>query len=264
MSGFDVDWLTLREPADHEARDAGLLRAARARLEAAGGGRVVDLGSGTGSTVRALLPGLSSRPSWCLVDNDPVLLAAARTRLSDHDVETVEADLMAIETLPLGGADLVTASALFDLVSRGWLVRFAEALAAQGVGLYAALSYDGRIRFDDRHIADDAVEAAFNAHQVGDKGFGPALGPESPGALREAFEAEGFAVEDADSPWRLGPGPLRTQFLEGVAQAVAETERVESGLLQDWLANRISSPAHVVVGHRDILAMPAGRSGRGK
>ncbi len=264
MSGFDVDWLTLREPADHAARDESLLRRVRETLNADGGGRVVDLGSGTGSTVRALAPGLSVRPSWRLVDNDPVLLAAARARLCDHAVETVEADLMDIEALPLDGAGLVTASALFDLVSRDWLERFAAALAGRGIGLYAALSYDGRIGFEDGYPADEAVVRAFNAHQTGDKGFGPSLGPASPQGLRDAFAAEGFAVEEADSPWRLAPGPLRAQFLSGVASAVAETGSVETGTLRGWLSHRQVSGGSILVGHRDVLATPPDRSSRGK
>ncbi|MEO9788899.1 MAG: methyltransferase type 11, partial [Aurantimonas coralicida] len=57
MSGFDTNWLDLREPADGAARDTGLLQGAVAWLEGAGDAPLaVDLGCGTGSTLRAVSP----------------------------------------------------------------------------------------------------------------------------------------------------------------------------------------------------------------
>jgi trans-aconitate methyltransferase len=75
--GFSAEWLALREPADHAARDAGLLMAA---ARAAGDSAViVDLGCGTGSTRRAfgeLLP----HADWRMVDGDADLLVRAGER----------------------------------------------------------------------------------------------------------------------------------------------------------------------------------------
>ena len=45
--GFSADWLALREPADHAARDGDLLAAAAQ----VAGAVIVDLGCGTGSTL---------------------------------------------------------------------------------------------------------------------------------------------------------------------------------------------------------------------
>jgi hypothetical protein len=52
---------------------------------------------------------------------------------------------------------------------------------------------------------DEAVTAAFNRHQRGEKGLGPALGPEAGERGAVIFEAAGFSVTTAESPWRLGP-----------------------------------------------------------
>ena len=76
-----------------------------------------------------------------------------------------------------GPVDLVTASALLDLVSETWLERLAVETAARSIPLYAALSYDGRIELTPPDPLDAAIVAAVNAHQRTDKGFGPALGP---------------------------------------------------------------------------------------
>ena len=70
---FDADWLELREPADRAARDSGLLAAAAGYL---GGALALDLGCGTGATVRAF----GGVGRWRLVDADPALLEIAGAR----------------------------------------------------------------------------------------------------------------------------------------------------------------------------------------
>ncbi|MEL7014277.1 MAG: class I SAM-dependent methyltransferase, partial [Pseudomonadota bacterium] len=74
--GFDPEWLALREPADHAARDATLLGRA---VTAAGPAPVIlDLACGTGSTLRAVAPHMQVHAVWRLVDNDLALLEHAR------------------------------------------------------------------------------------------------------------------------------------------------------------------------------------------
>ncbi|WP_062013618.1 class I SAM-dependent methyltransferase [Aureimonas sp. AU4] len=259
MSGFDTRWLDLRERADHAARDGALLRAAAAYLAAGGEAPLaVDLGSGTGSTLRAF-GSLAEAARWRLVDNDPRLLEAAASRLSGFGaVERVEADLTRLSASEIEGARLVTASALFDLASRSFVEELAALLAERRVALYAALNYDGAMRWDPPLPADDEVVAAFNRHQTGDKGFGPALGYGATEALREAFARQGFEVRLARSPWRLGPGDeaLHALFLEGVVAAVAETGAVEPARLADWAARRRAAGPFCEVGHWDVLALP--------
>ena len=86
MSGFSIEWLNLREVSDHRARDKDLLKAAVDWLNnlKAKDKVIVDLGSGTGSTIRGLQRYKTLTPSvqWRLVDNDPELLAEAVHRHS--------------------------------------------------------------------------------------------------------------------------------------------------------------------------------------
>ncbi len=246
---FDATWLDLREPADHAARDTALLIAARAYL---GPGLGVDLGCGTGSTVRAFGGG-----RWRLVDLDPDLLAFAAKRCPG--AEMVTADLGDVDGLPVADARLVTASALFDLVSRDWLEAFADRMAEGRLGVYAALSYDGVMTWVPARPDDAAVTAAFNAHQGGDKGFGPALGPAAGPALAEAFGARGYVVRMAESPWRLGPGQraLAEALVEGIADA--------AGAPAWGQARRAASAVSACsIGHWDVLALPGAPSAQSK
>lgn len=252
---FVLEWLDLREPADHAARDGGLLDAAADFLTAAEAPLAVDLGAGSGSTLRAFGE-RAAGARWRLVDRDRGLLAAAVER-GGSGVEVVEADLLGVDALPLAGARLVTASALFDLVSAAWVERFVDRLAAEGIGLYAALSYDGAVVWDPELPEDGAVLAAFNAHQRGDKGFGPALGPEGGRHLARVLAGRGFSVAMAASPWRLGPGEreLQAALAEGIAAAVGERAAAWGQARREAAMAGVSS---CTVGHVDVLALPEG------
>lgn len=271
---FDPAWLALREPADHVARDPALLAALAEALADRPAIEVVDLGCGTGSNLRAVAPHLGPVQAWRLVDHDPALLAAARERLAawadtcSSEGETlvlrigvcrlrvrfVEVDLAGSPDAGITGApDLVTAAALFDLVSPDWIARFVGLLPA-GAAFYTALTYDGREAWTPGHPADEAVHAAFLAHQRRDKGFGPSAGPEATALLARALRHAGRAVHEAHSPWRLPPGPLAAALARGIAEAARETGLVEPGTAAEWARARES--AACIVGHRDLLALP--------
>lgn len=273
--GFDPDWLALREPADHAARDPAL-RAQAAALVAEGQAVIVDLGCGTGSNLRALAGSLPARQSWRLVDHDPALLAAARAALSawadtattggdgalalvrggqSLTVQFLQADLTADLAPVLEGAQLVTAAALFDLCSATWIDRFAAALAARRLPLYTALTYDGIEHWSPPHPADAEVLAAFLLHQRRDKGFGPSAGPAATQALADAFASRGYGVVRAPSAWRLGPAQagLVASLAAGIATAAAEAG-VDPAAATAWAAARQAASA--VIGHEDFLALP--------
>lgn len=249
--GFSADWLALRDPADRAARDDALAR--RAARAAGPAPLVVDLGCGTGATWRALAPHLPGTARWRLVDNDPALLSLASAAAGDR-AETLQADLSDLAALPLGDATLVTASALLDLVSEDWLVALVRRLR---VPFYAALSYDGRMDWTPGDPRDGAVTAAFNRHQRGDKGLGPALGPDAADRAAAILRAAGFTVHLADSPWRLGPdmAALQRDLTRGIAQAASEAGEAQADA---WGRHRDAHAATTtcLIGHIDLLALP--------
>lgn len=260
--GFEADWLALRAPADDRARDEALRARSLAFLASRAAPLIVDLGCGAGASLRALAPDAPADARWLLVDNDPALLTRASSLASElgQAAQTLELDLAApkkpdaasLETA-LGGADLVVASAFLDLVSATWLARLVEALPARSA-LYMALSYSGKMHFDGERSDDSSVVAAFNAHQAGDKGFGPALGPKAAEALAEKLEGAGRKVALAPSDWRLSAttdAALIAELTGGIASAVAEMGVDSAG----WRAARRDAGG-MVVSHLDIYASP--------
>src|SRR5690242_14977938 len=144
---FSASWLELREPHDRRARNATVLDAVAKAFADHPAVAITDLACGTGSTVRALSPRLKARQSWRLADNDLSLLARTpQSQPPDLMITTTPIDLQRdLEAALDGPADLITTSALLDLVSEAWLDRLAVEAAARRLPLYAALSYDGRV-----------------------------------------------------------------------------------------------------------------------
>lgn len=263
---FSSDWLSLREPADRAARDSVLCRRVADRLGRQESCRIVDLGAGTGAGLRWLAPSLPVAQEWWLIDHDPELLARWSTMSTLPAVVSVHTrqfdltrELDRVEAL---APDLITASALLDLVSGEWLDRLSRLCERTGAALYCTLNVDGTLIWTPALAADAWVNASFNRHQRGDKGFGPALGATAVEQLAERLHALGYRVEIAASPWRLGPEQCELQqaLLDGYRGVVEELEPGAPWLV-DWLAERRAligaAGAEHRVGHRDLFAWPS-------
>jgi len=280
MTGFSAQWLALREPADHRARDVSLrdkvahdlAHLARVRP---GPINIVDLGCGSGSNLRALAPHLPATQHWALVDYDPALLSAAKAALMqwadkivseqetlvvlkngkhisiDFLCEDLSSNLEAVLSRPM---DLLTAAAFFDLVAESWLERFCSFLSAP---LYTVLTYNGQEVWSPPQPTDAAMLNAFHAHQQTDKGFGAAAGPTAAGVMERLLKARGFAVSSAQSPWKLNASDrnLIEQLAIGSAGAVLETKRVSVEEVSAWKQSR-SLAQTCEIGHTDLYARP--------
>ena len=276
---FDPAWLALREPVDHRSRAAAALSLLASAWQAGGWSRIVDLGSGTGSNMRYLTPRLPGIRHWTLVDHDAGLLERAAAP-EGAEVTRVVGDLAArgLEAIPESRANLVTASALLDLVSKDWLGALAAACRDAGSAALFALNYDGGIQWqaaqDDPRPDDDSddgiIRRSVNAHQRRDKGLGRALGPMAGPTAEMTFRAAGYRVWLLPSPWRLGPadaelaralvGGWETAAVEQL-RAAADDEAAVARQVRAWAERRCatieSGRFGLMVGHLDLLALRA-------
>jgi hypothetical protein len=264
---FSAQWLALREPYDRQARNVDVLDGVAAAFRGRTSIAVVDLACGTGSTLRAISNVLPARQNWRLVDNDLGLLAHAATLGRPPEITLAARTVDLVRDLEIaldGPIDLVTMSALLDLVSADWLDRLALEAAARRLPVYAALTYQGTIVLDPIEPADLEIIAAVNRHQRRDKGFGPALGPEAALRTVKSFERVGYVVRSGASDWRFGTGDrtIQSAILDGWAGAVRELGQLEDATIAAWLARRQDMVAEgrssMRVGHTDVFAMPSG------
>ncbi len=291
MADTLTGWLALREPADAAARSSSLSDAVTDRLADRQPLGVLELGTGTGSNIRYLAPRLGGRQQWLAVDRSADLLgrlpgrlvewAAAHGHEATRDargvlvrgprfecrVETRQWDLDDLAPELFAERDLVTASALLDLVSEAWLRTLAGRCAARGaVGLFA-LTYDGRSACVPVEPEDDWIRDLLNRHQHHDKGLGgPAAGPAAPEAALRAFAAVGYETMTASSPWVLGPeaSELQRQLVDGWAHAALEMMPNDAAAIDAWRARRMAHlharRSRITVEHTDVAAWPRQRA----
>ena len=279
-SQFERQWLALREPADHRARNRTVLGHlqdwARQWLDhTAGSGseaepkalRVADLGAGAGSNGAYLSDRLAVPQHWTLLDQNPTFLAEAVSRLAP-EFTGVDACQCAMEVGNLnqlipGQTRLITASALIDLASAPWLDALADTAAARRAAVYIVLSYAGEFQLSPEHPDDDLLRALVNDHQHGDKGSGAALGPEATGYLEKQLKSQGFVVVVGPSPWMLGGDDRRLQaeLITGWCEAALEQNPAARLAIENWQASRLKLAEQgsltVQVAHHDLFAWPA-------
>jgi SAM-dependent methyltransferase len=261
-------WLTLREPADAAARAAELVELLRPSLPT-DGAEIHDLGCGTGSMARWLAARLPGPQHWVLHDRDEELLvhAAANppTGAGDGAAVSVEAhrcDITRLHPEDLAGADLITASALLDMMTGDELDRLVAACAKAGRPVLVTLSVVGRVDLVPAEPFDSAVRDAFNAHQRRPTAAGRLLGPDAAQAAVDGFTRLGHRVLVRESPWRLGPArsALTSAWFTGWLAAASEQRPELVGAAEGYARRRLGQAAagslSVTVHHWDLLARP--------
>lgn len=314
MNSFTADWLALREPADRAAReaaDAAMGAAGLAALRGIGGiggtggtggpplhgptdsqsgaRQVVDLGCGTGASLRHLAPRLGGMQHWRVFDHDDRLLQAWPAAMDEwarrhgHRVEASGAALRIegagfcatverhrldlardLDTLALAGTDLLCATALIDLVSVRWFARLIGRARQAAARLSLALVVDGRIEWDPALEGDAGVARSFARHQGRDKGFGPALGAHAPAVAQDLLAQDGYTVMAARSDWWLKGGSppgaaLQAALIDGMAAAAREQDPADAPATEAWRRLRMAALERtgLRVGHVDMIAVPA-------
>lgn len=263
-------WLDLREPADAAARSRDLVRLLRGRLLPVDGRLVIhDLACGSGSMGRWLAPLLPGPQHWVLHDRDPDLLGLAEADPSGHaadgsavTVETRFSDVTRLGEGELGGATLVTASALLDLLTADELAELIRACAAAGCPVLLTLSVTGRVEWLPADLLDARVASAFDAHQRRATPRGRLLGPDAAQAAADGFRQLGAEVIVRPSPWRLAVADtaLFGKWLAGWIGAACEQEPALAPAAGGYRRRRLrqagAGRVAVTVGHDDLLVLP--------
>ena len=264
----DADWLALREPADGAARSSDLVEVLRSSLPGCGRKVVHDLGCGTGSMARWLSGQLPGAQHWVMYDRDVALLGLAASHppgpASDGapvTSETWSRDVTRLDEIV--GADLITASALLDMLTAEEVQRLVATCVGARCPVLITLTVVGRIDLTPADPFDQRVAEAFNAHQRRLlRGARRLLGPDAVPFAVEAFLKHGLDVMIRESPWQLGPeqAALAREWLVGWLDAACEQQprlgREARRYTQRRLAETAAGELLVTVHHADLLARP--------
>ena len=259
------EWLELREPADASARSVELVEVLRTQLPSGRRAVIHDLGCGTGSMTRWLAPLLPDAQHWVLHDRDADLLEHVSVEIPnrpDVTFTTRRSDITHLATAGIEDASLLTASALLDMFNRAELDRFVRGCAAAHCPALITLSVTGRVECAPHDPLDSAIQDAFNAHQRREVDGQRLLGPDAVALAAETFEAMGFEVRLAPSPWHLDAdhADLTTAWLDGWVAAAIEQKPDLATVAVEYVRRRAaeieSGRLVVTVQHDDLLVIP--------
>src|SRR3954453_4950929 len=260
------EWLTLPEPADAEARAGDLVTQLRASLPTDRTALVHDLGCGAVSMARWLARRLNGAQHWVMFDRDADLLPLAAQHpprlAADGAVVTIEThrrDITRLRSGELAGTDLITASALLDMMTADELDRLGATCAEADGPVLISLDPTGRVKLAPWDPFDEIVADAFNAHQRRDTSGGPLLGPDAVTAAVEGFRRLGLDVLAKPSPWRLGPdhAALTAEWFTGWLDAACEQRPELRGPAVAYARRRLTEASagelSLTVYHQDLL-----------
>jgi hypothetical protein len=265
----DPDWLAARVAADDAARattvNTLLPELSRYLIEAAGPGgtvQIIDLGAGTGANQRWLAPRLPIRQRWLHLDHNPVISRSlplpAETVIIDESVEA----LGQLLTKASGDRQLVTCSALLDVLTTEQIRAVCRAVIDNRVPVFFSLTVTGGLTLSPADPHDQLLLAAFNDHQRRAGGAGPAATMLTLNLLRAAE----FAVTTQETPWRLtaesGLAFVDQMLEERLAAAVAQDPalaRPATAWLELRRAQLAAGLLRIELDHLDILGLPGER-----
>lgn len=250
-----ADWLRLREPADAAARADGLVSVLRDTRPSV----IHDLACGSGSMGRWLAPTLPGPQHWVLHDRDPDLLQIAAVDVPRNvTVETRCSDVTMLSEDEFAGADLITASALLDLLTAAELERLVATCAGVGCPVLITLSVVGRVALSPADPLDARIAGAFDDHQR----RRDLLGPDAAAVAAGAFRRRGARVLVEPSPWRLAAGHSRliAEWFHGWVGAACEQDEDLAGAVEGYVGRRLAQAQagqlSVTVDHADLLVLP--------
>ncbi|WPP51644.1 hypothetical protein [Catalinimonas niigatensis] len=283
-----VLWLDHRYACDAEARNANIEKKFLAYFNEANSLAIVDAGAGTGSNFQYYFDKLPNHQEWTLLDCEHNVLKSCQEKLmgfaQKHNYRLEENNgLLSIHSgdkkahirfahggleeieqhTDLKKIDVITANALFDLLSYDQFDTFACKLSAYNVCLMATLNYyeTSFLPFSEE---DGRFIRYFHTHMTRPQAFGAAMGPNCTEEMLDLLAEHQMMVEQEGSQWHLKryDSTMQHYLLHFFEHAVRDLSLSASEIedLEVWLEKKKQMcrdhQLEIIVDHSDIFAYP--------
>ena len=251
--------------------------------------KIVDIGSGTGANVRYYFDKIPHAQEWTLIEQSTYLLEECRHSLSafaqEHNyswqaqgdaflltdteektatIKLVPGRLEHIEQLTdLPHTDVVTANAVFDLLSFEQFDALVSTLARHDVCLLATLNYyeTSFLPFSDQ---DHRFTHWYHMHMKRPQPMGIAMGPDCSAEMLDLLAQHHMMIEQEGSQWHLKKCDLTMHryILHFMKQAISELSlsQEEQRDFNAWLDRKKElcrqRELEIIIDHSDIFACP--------
>ena len=287
-TGFDTNWLDERFSFDNKARNLNVEKTCFSHLNKKNNLKLIDIGSGSGSSCVYLMKKLPQNQKWTFIELNPNLAKASLIRLEkvalDNNwlahrsqnmliieapkktiqIKVINASFLELDTLlDLSKVDLVTAAAVFDLLSKKMLQDFLNLLLANKVALLATINYAG-MAFHPAEVADIHFANLYGKHMLRPRDFGQSTGPNCSRVMMNFYQKKGIAAICGASNWLVRPTDKKMHhfLLQYFNDAIPEmlTEEIEQVEFKQWMNKKNellkSGKLQMEVFHFDIFAKP--------
>lgn len=286
---FATDWLEERYRFDVAARNPSVEAACLQYFSKATDIRIIDIGAGSGANLVYLADKLPPLQHWALLDLNPKLLKAARTRIknwgiakgyevSEHgdqislerparriEVQLVHGSMLKLAKIfNLSSYHLATASAVLDLLTADMADQLLKTLHTHRLALLATLNYQ-QMEYFPREKADKRFIKQYEEHMQREQDFGRALGPACVAHLQQVYQnLPTGTFQMGPSRWQIEPSDQDMHlhllhFLEKSLISLPANQQSPQAL-HEWLDRKRAflqaRQLRLTVEHQDCFAAP--------
>ncbi len=265
-TNFTIQWLKERFVFDSFARNKQVEKTCLDYFQDKNNMSILDIGSGTGASCIYFMEKISANQIWTMVELNPDLAKASLERITDFatknayivqstnrqifmqkgrkfiTVKVLQESFLELERfIDLGGIDWVTATAVFDLLTRDMFRKFITTLMGRKIPVLATINYEGMSIFpasdQNKHYTD-----LYSKHMQRLQDFGRTMGGDvTPNAI-QFFQEKNSIYTLGESNWKISSKNTKMiQYLLNYMQAAISellNTNDEKQAFKIWLAEK--------------------------
>ena len=265
-TNFTIQWLEERFTYDSQARNKAVEKMGLHYFQDKSNISILDIGSGTGASCIYFMEKIAANQIWTLVELNPDLAKASLQRIagfthkegyivqkSDYQiflqkdrkfitVKVLQQSFLELEDyIDFGGIDWVTATAVFDLLTKEMFESFITPLIDRKIPLLATINYEG-MSILPASPENQFYTDLYTAHMQRPQTFGTTMGGDTTKVAQQLFRQKNTAYEIGKSNWEITPNDqkMRQYLLNYMGEAIPEllNSPAEKKSFESWLTQK--------------------------
>jgi len=260
MHEFENSWLLSREKIDSVSRNKKAIEKINKYTNFTKNLNIIDLGCGTGSNFRYLNPKILKKQSWKMIDISNLSLSYLKKNIRfSQKIQNItfknEDIIKNLEKINFKDFDIVTGSALLDIMPKEWFVEFSKINKSTKI-IYFSINYDGNFKFYPKHKDDDKIVKLFNKDQMSDKGIGKkAVGPKCTQIINKLFQRT-HKTYVFNSDWVIEKNKIMQNMFISFCEEIISKNNKNYELWLNFRKNKIKSNKSILkLQNKDFLAL---------
>ena len=248
---------------------------------------LLDIGSGLGANLLYYSENLPFNQNWILLDKDEKLLNISEKYITNNlvnkgwtskkplqDTMTFTKNGIIIkfalkngslleldELIDLQMIDIITANAVFDLLSFNHFTNFVKVIKEYHLPLLSTLNYHSMV-FRPTTPVDSKFIELYESHMTRKQEFGKAMGPNCSNLMSVSLQKDGYRLSKEESNWKISRNNTKilshilTFMKDSMLEILEETTNLEN--FSEWVKQKTrmidNKSLSLQINHFDIFA----------